>query len=84
MNIYIYIYIYIPLSITYSRALQANQSCKQNFSTLPIRAFRKGTSLKQIIGTNPFHNNKKLIKTKNNHHIGKFLPCNLARCLCCQ
>ena len=63
----------IPLSVTYSRSLpnlkdiitkhwhilQANQSCKETFSTLPIIAFRKGTSLKQIIGTNTIHNNEK-------------------------
>ena len=76
----------ISLSATYSRALpnlkdvltkhlhilQANQSCKKVFSTLPIMAFRKGTSLKQIIGTNIIHNNEKLIKTKNNHHTTYF------------
>ena len=51
---------------------------------LPIIAFRKGTSLKQITGTNTIHNNKKLIKTKINHHTGKCVPCNSTRCLCCQ
>ena len=61
--------------------LQANQSCKKNFSTLH---FRKGTSLKQLIGTNTIHSNEKLIKTKNNHHTGKCVPCNATRCLCCQ
>ena len=88
----------IPLSVTYSRALpnlkniltkhwhilEANQSCKKTFSTLPIIDFRKGTSLKQLIGTNTIHNNEKLIKTRNNHHIGKWVPCNAACCLCCQ
>ena len=88
----------IPLSVTYSRSLpnlkdiitkhwhilQANQSCKETFSTLPIIAFRKGTSLKQIIGTNTIHNNEKLIKTKNNHHTGKCIPCNSTSSLCCQ
>ena len=66
----------IPLSVTYSRSLpnlkdiitkhwhilQANQSCKETFSTLPIIAFRKGTSLKQIIGTNTIHTKEKLVK----------------------
>ena len=47
--------------------LEANQSCKKTFSTLPFIAFRKGISLKKIIGTNTIRNNKKLIKTKNNH-----------------
>ena len=51
---------------------------------LPIIAFRKGTSLKQITGTNTIHNNEKLIKTKINHHTGKCVPCNSTRCLCCQ
>ena len=88
----------IPLSVTYSRALpklkdiitkhwhilQANQSCKETFSTLPIIAFRKGTSLKQIIGTNTIHNNEKLTKIKNNHHVGKCVPCNSTRCFYCQ
>ena len=76
-----------PVSVTNNRALpnlkdsltkywhilQANQYCKKTFSTLPIIAFRKGTSLKQIIGTNTIHNNEKLIKAKNNHHTGKCL-----------
>ena len=66
----------IPLSVTYSLVLkslkdiltkhwpilQANQSYKKTFSTLPIIAFKKGTSLKQIICTNTIHNNDKLIK----------------------
>ena len=64
--------------------LQADQSYKETFSMLPIIAFRKGTSLKQIIGTNTIHNNEKLIKTKNNHHTGKCVPCNSTHCLCCQ
>ena len=64
--------------------LQANQSCKKAFSTLPIIAFRKGTRLKQLIGTNAIYNNEKPIKTKNNHHTGKCVPCNATRCLYCQ
>ena len=64
--------------------LQANQSRKETFSMLPITSFRKTTSLKQIIGTNTIHNNEKLVKTKINHHIGKCVPCNSTRCLCCQ
>ena len=51
---------------------------------LPIIASRKGTSLKQIIGTNSIHNNEKLIKTKINHDTGKCVPCNWTCCLCCQ
>ena len=64
--------------------LQVNQSCKKSFGTLPIIAFRKETNLKQIIGTNTIHNNEHLIKTKNNHHTGKCVPCNSTQCVCCQ
>ena len=64
--------------------LQANQGCKETFSTLLIIAFRKGTSLKKIIGTNIIHNNEKLIKTKINNHTGKCVPCNSICSLCCQ
>ena len=67
----------IPLSVTYHQALpnlkdiltkhwhilQANQSCKKGFNTLPIIAFSKDSGLKQIIGTNTIHNNKKPTKT---------------------
>ena len=87
----------IILSVTYSLALrnlknitkhwhiwQVNQSCKKTFSTLSIIVFRKGTSLKQIICTNTIHNNEKLIKTKNNHHTGKCVPCNSTHCLWCK
>ena len=62
--------------------LKKNQSYRKTFSTLHTVAFRKDTSLKQIIGTNTIHN--KLIKTKNNHHTGKCVLCNSKRCLCCQ
>ena len=65
----------------YNKTLVHITGCKETFSTLPIIAFRKGTSLKQIIG---IHNNNKLIKTKINHHTGKCVPCNSTRCLCCQ
>lgn len=65
--------------------LQANESCKKAFSPLiAIIGFRKDTSLKQIIGTKTIHSNKKIIKTKNNDHTGKFVPCNSKCCLCCQ
>ena len=37
-----------------------------------------------MIDTNTVHNNEKLIKTQNNHHTGKCVPCNSTRCLCCQ
>ena len=89
---------YMPLSVTYSRALpnlkyiqtkhgyilQINQSCEKTFSTFPVKAFTKDTSLKQIIGTNNTHNKEKLIKTENNHHTRKCVLCNSTRCLCCR
>ena len=64
--------------------LHSNQSFKKTFNTLPMVAFRKDTSLKQIIGTNTIHNSEKLIKTKINHQTGKFSPCNSTPCFCCQ
>ena len=45
-------------------------------------AFRKGISLKQLIGTNTIHNNEKLKKLKI--IIIKCVPCNSTHCLCCQ
>ena len=39
--------------------LQTNQSCRKPLSTLPTIASRKYTSLKQVIGTNTIHDNKK-------------------------
>ena len=71
---------WISLSVIYSRTLpnlkdiltkywhilQTNQSYKRTFNTFPIIAFRKGTSLKQMISTNTIHNNEKPIKTENN------------------
>ena len=64
--------------------LQANQSCEKTFSILPIITFRKDISLKEINVTNTVHSNKKLIRTKNNHHTGKCVPCKSTRCLCYQ
>ena len=40
--------------------------------------------MKQIIGTNSIRYNEKFIKTKNNHHTEKCIPCNSTRSLCCQ
>ena len=60
--------------------MPANQSRKKTLRTLPIIAFRKSINVKQIIGTNTVHNNDKLMKTKNNHHKRKCIPCNLKRC----
>ena len=65
--------------------LQTNQSCRRPLSTLSTIASRKYTSLKQVIGINTIHDNKKkLIKAKNNHHKPNCILCNSKRCLCCQ
>ena len=72
------------LLIKYWHILQANQTCNKTISTLLIVAFRKGTSVKQNIGTNTVHNKEKFIKTKNNSPTEKCVPCNSTRCLCCQ
>ena len=59
---------------TYYRQIKV---AKKAFTTLPIIAFRKDISLKQIIGTNTIRNNEKLVKTKNNHHAGKCVQFNM-------
>ena len=63
----------IALSVTYSHELpNLNDTLAQSFSTLPIIAFIKNANLEQIIKTSAIHNNRKLIKIKNDH-IGKRL-----------
>ena len=42
--------------------ITGKKSCKKAFNTLPIIAFKKGTSLKQTIGTNTIHNYQKTYK----------------------
>ena len=69
----------IPLSITLLHITGKSELKKKKLSMLPIIAFRKDIILKQIISTNTIHNNKKLLKTKNNHHTGKYVPCNSTR-----
>ena len=64
--------------------LQANQSCRKTFSKFPIIAFRKYTSMNETIAKNAIHNNKLLIKNKNNHHTGKCVPYVSKLQLCCQ
>ena len=63
---------------------EKNQICRKTFSTLPVINFRKGTNLKQIIGTNTIYNNENLIKTRNNHYSGKRVPLNPKSCFCFQ
>ena len=58
-----------------------NQSCEITSTTLPIIAFRKGSNLKQNVCTTTLHNIEKLVRAENNHHKGKFVQCNLTRCL---
>ena len=84
----------IPFSVTYGHELvnlkdilkkhwhilQANQICRKTFSILRSKVFRKDTGMKQIIGTNAIHNSEKIIKTKDNHHTEKCIPCNSKHC----
>ena len=64
---------------TYYRQIKV---AKKAFTTLPIIAFRKDISLKQIIGTNTIHNNEKLVKLKI--IITQESVSNSTCCLCCQ
>ena len=54
------------------------------FKATPVIAFRKNTSLRQIIGTNTIRHNQKLLKVKQNATKGECIPCNTSRCLSCQ
>ena len=52
---------YLKKTLAHYRQIEV---VKKTFSKLPIKAFKKDTSLKQTIDTNTIHNNKKLIKIK--------------------
>ena len=49
------------------------------FKVTPVIAFRKNTSLRQIIGKNTIRHEIKLNMTK-----GECIPCNTSQCLSCQ
>ena len=54
-----------------------------NISQLMI-AFRKNTSLKQLIGTNTIRNNQKFLRPTQTTSAGQSTPCYTSRSLCCQ
>ena len=47
-------------------------------------AFRKNTSLKQLIGTNTIRNNEKFLTPTQTTTTGQCNPCYTSRSLCCQ
>ena len=83
----------IPFLVTYSptlpnireiinkhwHILNINNTFGNVFKPTSVIAFRKNTSLRQIIGYN-----QKLLKVKQNVTKGECIPCNTSRCLSCQ
>ena len=72
---------YLEKTLAHYRQIEV---VKKTFSKLPIKAFKKDTTLKQTIDTNTIHNNKKLIKIEINHQTNMCAPWNSKHCLCCQ
>ena len=84
----------IPFSVTYSptlpnireiinkhwHILNINNTFRNVFKATPAIAFRKNTSLRQIIGTNAIRHHQKLMKVKQNVTKGECIPCNTSRC----
>ena len=57
----------------------------KKFSSLQLMiAFRKNTSLKQLIGTNTIRNNQKFLTPTQTTTAGQCTPCYTSRSLCCQ
>ena len=83
----------IPFSATYSptlpnireiinkhwHILNINNTFGDVSRGTPVTTFRKNTSLRQIIGTNTFSHNQKLLKVKQNVTKGDCIPCNTSR-----
>ena len=59
--------------------LDINNTFGNVFKATPVLAFRKNTSLRQIIGTNTINHNQKLLK--QSVAKGECIPCNVSRCL---
>ena len=55
--------------------LQTNQSCRRPLSTLSTIASRKYTSLKQVIGINTIHDNKKNLSKLKIIIINQIVSC---------
>ena len=68
----------------YWHILNINNAFGAVFKATPDIAFRKNTSLRQIIGTNTIKHNQKLLNVKQNATKGECIPCNTSRCLSCQ
>ena len=88
----------IPFSVTYNPTLpyireiinkhwyilNINNKFGNVFKATPVIAFRKNTSLRQIIGTNAISHNQKHLKAKKDVAKGECIPCNTSRYLSCQ
>ena len=89
----------IPFSVTYNSVLpnikeiinkhwhilNIDRSFKEIFSRSQLMiAFRKNTSIKQIIGTNTIRNNQQFLKPTQTTHAGQCTPCYASQSLCCQ
>ena len=65
--------------------LNLDSSFKEVFNSSQLMiAFRKNTSLKQLIGTNTTRNNKRFCTTTQTTTAGEWNPCYTSRSLCCQ
>ena len=56
--------------------LNINNTFGNVFKAIPVIAFLKNASLRQIIDTNTIRDNQKLLKFKKNATKGEFIPCN--------
>ena len=65
--------------------LNINSSFKEIFNSSQLMiAFRKNTSLKQLIGTNTIENNQKFLTPSQTTTAGQCTPCYTSWLLCCQ
>ena len=89
----------VPLSVTYNSVLpnikeiinkhwhilNIDSSLKKIFNSSQLMiAFRKNTSLKQLIGTNTIRSNQKFLTPRQTTTAGQCTPCYTSRSLCCQ
>ena len=64
--------------------LNINNTFANVFKATPVIAFRKNTSLRQIIGTNTINHNQEPLKVKQSVTKGECIPCNISPCLSYQ
>ena len=89
----------IPFSVTYNSVLpnlkeiinkhwhilNIDSSFKEIFNSSQLMiAFRKSTSLKQLIGTNTIRNNQKFVTPTQTTTAGQCTSCYTSRSFCCQ